>query len=126
MLRKSDLTDAEHAERAKLHYALQSIPKGMSLEVVDMFHDIEGKYYRFRKGGNTMKREDYISDETVVKRAKEAVRLEIEKNKALGVPVVIYDRKSQIIYQENDDGTRTEIGRKMRKGRYSERVSKEA
>lgn len=73
-----------------------------------------------------MKREDYISDETVVKRAKEAVRLEIEKNKALGVPVVIYDRKSQIIYQENDDGTRTEVGRKMREGRYSERVSKEA
>ena len=50
-----------------------------------MFHDIEGKYYRFKKGGNTMKREDYISDETVVKRAKEAVRLEIEKNKALRV-----------------------------------------
>ena len=73
-----------------------------------------------------MKREDYISDETVVKRAKEAVRLEIEKNKALGVPVVIYDRKSQIIYQENDDGTRTEVGRRMRKERYSERVSKEA
>ena len=73
-----------------------------------------------------MKREDYISDETVVKRAKEAVRLEIEKNKALGVPVIIYDRKSQIIYQENSDGTRTEVGRRMRKGRYSERVSKEA
>ena len=72
-----------------------------------------------------MKREDYISDETVVKRAKEAVRLEIEKNKALGVPVVIYDRKSQIIYQENDDGTRTEVGRKMRKERYSEWIEKE-
>lgn len=73
-----------------------------------------------------MKREDYISDETVIKRANEAVRIELEKNKALGVPVVLYDRESQIIYQENSDGTRTEIGRKMRKGRYSERVSKEA
>ena len=73
-----------------------------------------------------MKREDYISDETVIKRANEAVRIELEKNKALGVPVVLYDRESQIIYRENSDGTRTEIGRKMRKGRYSERVSKEA
>lgn len=73
-----------------------------------------------------MKREDYISDETVIKRANEAVRIELEKNKALGVPVVIYDRESQIIYRENSDGTRTEVGRKIRKERYSERVSKEA
>lgn len=73
-----------------------------------------------------MKREDYISDETVIKHANEAVRIELEKNKALGVPVVIYDRKSQIIYQENDDGTRIEVGRRMRKERYSERISKKA
>ncbi len=73
-----------------------------------------------------MKREDYISDETVIKRANEAVRIELEKNKALGVPVVIYDRESQIIYQENDDGTRIEVGRRMRKERYSERISKKA
>lgn len=71
-----------------------------------------------------MKREDYISDETVVKRANEAVRIELEKNKALGIPVVIYDRESQIIYRENSDGTRTEVGRRMRKERYSERISK--
>ena len=69
-----------------------------------------------------MKREDYISDETVIKRANEAVRIELEKNKALGVPVVIYDRESQIIYRENSDGTRTEVGRRMRKERYSERI----
>lgn len=73
-----------------------------------------------------MKREDYISDEAVIKRANEAVRIELEKNKALGVPVVIYDRESQIIYQENDDGTRIEVGRRMRKERYSERISKKA
>lgn len=71
-----------------------------------------------------MRREDYISDEAVVKRANEAVRIELEKNRALGVPVVIYDRENQIIYQENDDGTRKEIGRRMRKERYSERISK--
>lgn len=75
---------------------------------------------------HTMKREDYIPDEEVIKRANEAVRIELEKNRALGVPVVIYDRESQIIYQENDDGTRIEVGRRMRKERYSERISKEA
>ncbi|MCI8693515.1 MAG: hypothetical protein HFH91_12410 [Lachnospiraceae bacterium] len=73
-----------------------------------------------------MKREDYIPDEAVIKRANEAVRIELEKNRALGVPVVIYDRESQIIYQENEDGTRIEVGRRMRKERYSERISKEA
>ena len=73
-----------------------------------------------------MKREDYISDETVVKRANAAVRIELEKNKALGIPAVIYDRESQIIYRENEDGTRTEVGKRMRKGRYGERVSKES
>ena len=73
-----------------------------------------------------MKREGYISDETVVKRANAAVRIELEKNKALGIPAVIYDRESQIIYRENEDGTRTEVGKRMRKGRYGERVSKEA
>ena len=62
-----------------------------------------------------MRREEYISDETVIKRANEAVRIELEKNKALGIPVVIYDRESQIIYRENEDGTRTEVGRRMRK-----------
>ena len=73
-----------------------------------------------------MKREDYIPDEAVIKRANAAVRIELEKNRALGVPVVIYDRESQIIYQENEDGTRIEVGRRMRKERYSERISKEA
>ncbi len=72
-----------------------------------------------------MKREEYISDETVIKRANAAVKIELEKNKALGIPVVIYDRESQIIYRENDDGTRTEVRRRMRKGRYGERISKD-
>lgn len=73
-----------------------------------------------------MKREDYISDETVIKRANEAVRIELEKNRALGIPVIVYDRESQIIYRENEDGTRTEVGSRVRKERYSERISKKA
>lgn len=73
-----------------------------------------------------MKREEYISDETVIKRANAAVKIELEKNKALGIPVVIYDRENQIIYRENEDGIRTEVGKRLRKGRYSERVTKES
>ena len=73
-----------------------------------------------------MKRENYISDEAVVKRANAAVRIELEKKKAMDIPVVIYDSEKQIIYQENSDGTRIEVGQRLRKGRYSERVAKEA
>ena len=69
-----------------------------------------------------MKREEYIPDEMVVKRVKEAVRIELEKRKAMDVPVIVYDRETQAIYQENSDGTRTEVGRKMRKGRYNKRI----
>lgn len=73
-----------------------------------------------------MKREEYISDEMVVKRVNEAVRIELEKKRAMDVPIVTYDRETQIIYQENSDGSRVEVGRRMRKGRYSERVAEKA
>lgn len=76
--------------------------------------------------GAFLKHKAYISDEKVIKRANAAVRIELEKNKALGIPSVIYDRESQIIYRENGDGTRIEVGRKMRRGRYSEQISKKA
>lgn len=73
-----------------------------------------------------MRREEYISDEAVVKRAIEAVRIELEKKKALDIPAVVYDRETQIIYHENSDGSRVEAGKRMRKERYSERVGKKA
>jgi hypothetical protein len=73
-----------------------------------------------------MRREEYISDEMVVKRVNEAVRIELEKKRALDVPIVRYDRETQIIYQENSDGSKVEVGRRMRRGRYSERVAKKA
>lgn len=73
-----------------------------------------------------MKRENYISDETVVKRANAAVRIELEKKRALDIPIVVYDRETQRIYHENSDGTRVEIGKRMRKERYSERIAKKA
>lgn len=73
-----------------------------------------------------MKREQYISDESVVKRVNAAVKIELEKKKVMDIPAVVYDRKTQIIYHENSDGTRVAIGKRIRKGRYSERVTKEA
>lgn len=73
-----------------------------------------------------MKREDYIPDEMVVKRANAAVKIELEKKKAMDIPIVTYDSEKQIIYKVNSDGTKVEVGRKMRKGRYGERNSKKA
>lgn len=63
-----------------------------------------------------------ISDGEVVHRARAAVQIELEKKKALGVPAVVFDRKTQTIYHENQDGTRIAVGQRLRKGRYSERV----
>ncbi|MCM1048350.1 MAG: ATP-binding protein [Clostridiales bacterium] len=40
---KSNLTDVERVERAKLRSELQNISKGMSLEIKDILYDIEGK-----------------------------------------------------------------------------------
>ena len=68
---------------------------------------------------------DYITDEQVVKRANAAVGLEIEKLKAMGAPVIIYDRKKQVVVSRNNDGTETEVGKRLRKGSYSERIKKE-
>ena len=73
-----------------------------------------------------MKRGDYISDDAVVKRANAAVWLELEKKKVLDIPVGVYDSGTQTIYHEANDGTRVEIGKRMRKERYSERVAKKA
>lgn len=68
---------------------------------------------------------DYITDEQVVKRANAAVGLEIEKLKAMEAPVIIYDRKKQVVVRRNSDGTETEVGKRLRKGSYSERIGKE-
>lgn len=68
----------------------------------------------------------YISDFQVVKRANAAVKIELDKKKAMDVPIAIYDRKTQTIYQQNSDGTRMKLVKRIRKGRYSERVAKKA
>lgn len=71
-------------------------------------------------------REDYITDEQVVKRANAAIKLEIERLTAMDAPVIVYDRKKQVVIQRNSDGTEIEVGQRLRKGHYSERVAKKA
>ena len=73
-----------------------------------------------------MRREEYISDDMVVKRANAAIRLELEKKKAMDIPGIVYDIETKEFYKEHSDGTRVKVGKRMRKGRYSERVAKKA
>ncbi|MBR2045491.1 MAG: hypothetical protein IJ958_05080 [Agathobacter sp.] len=73
-----------------------------------------------------MRREEYITDSQVVKRAQAAVKLELEKQKALDNPLVIYDAKTGIIYHENSDGSRVAIGKRRKEGRFSEQFAKKA
>lgn len=67
-----------------------------------------------------------ITDEQVVKRANAAVMLEIEKLKALDVPVYVYNRKKRAVVRQNSDGTEIVVGKCIREGHYSERVAKKA
>ncbi|MCD7955631.1 MAG: hypothetical protein LUG93_07750 [Lachnospiraceae bacterium] len=69
-----------------------------------------------------MRREDYIPDESVVKRANAAVAIELEKKKAMDMPAVVYDSETKLIYHVYGDGTRVEIGKRLREGRFSERT----
>lgn len=70
-------------------------------------------------------KQNYITDEQVVKRANAAVELEIERLKVLDAPVIVYDRKKQVVVRRNGDGTEVEVGKRLRKGNYSERAAKE-
>lgn len=48
-----------------------------------------------------MGRANCITDKQVVQRVQVAVKLELEKNKALGVPIVVYDRERKIIIKNS-------------------------
>lgn len=73
-----------------------------------------------------MEKAGYISDAQVVKRAAAAVKIELEKKKAMDIPIAVYDRKTQTIYEEESDGSRKVVGERLRRGRYSERIAKKA
>ncbi len=73
-----------------------------------------------------MAQDKYISDEQVVKRANCAVKIVLEKKRALDVPVVAYDRETQSICIIAEDGSKTPICGRYNHGRYSERAKQKA
>ena len=72
-----------------------------------------------------MKRENYIDDKQVVKRANEAVKLALYKKKVTETPIVVYDRTSKVIYNLKADGTREILSTRKTVGRYSERCKQQ-
>lgn len=50
----------------------------------------------------------------IVKRVNATVRIELERKRVLDVPIVTYDRETQIIYQENSDVRGEVVWRKVR------------
>lgn len=67
---------------------------------------------------------DLIPDDSIlVKKARLAVKLELQKKRALGQPIVKFNPKTKEIYMENTDGTITPMGSAAEQGRYSERLN---
>lgn len=72
-----------------------------------------------------MNRDEYIYDKQVVKRACSAVKLAIEKKQTLGVPVIVYDRKTGNICDLKENGSVDIVTSRTKRERYSERVAKQ-
>ena len=67
---------------------------------------------------------DQIPDDSIlVKNARLAVKLELQKKRAWGQPIVRFDPKTREIYMENPDGSITPMGSAAEQGRYSERLN---
>ncbi len=65
-----------------------------------------------------------ITDADVVKRVKTAIKIDIEKRKAMQAPVAVYDHETGSVYAEYSDGTRILMGSKIKRGSYGERNEK--
>lgn len=59
-----------------------------------------------------------ITDEEVVKRVKSAITIDIEKKKAMNIPIAVFDAESGNIYAEYNDGTRVLMGNRLKRGNY--------
>lgn len=67
---------------------------------------------------------DLIPDDSVlVKNARLAVKLELQKKRALGQPIARFNPKTKEIYMENPDGSITLMGSAAEQGRYSEQLN---
>lgn len=67
-----------------------------------------------------------ITDTMVVKRVNAAVKIALEKNKAMDIPSIVYDRKTQKIYEIRSNGERVVVADRVLKGRYSERAEQKS
>lgn len=61
-----------------------------------------------------------ISDKDVVKRVKSAVKIDMEKRKAMNAPIAVFDAESGNVYAEYSDGTRVLMGNRIKMGGYSD------
>lgn len=64
-----------------------------------------------------------ITDADVVKRVKSAVKIDIEKKKAMNAPIAVFDAKSGNVYAEYSDGRRVLMGSKIKRGNYGEQTN---
>ena len=60
-----------------------------------------------------------ITDAESVNRAKIAVKIELEKRKAMNAPIAVYDPKTGVIYAQYNDGRKEVIGKRTKGGRLS-------
>ncbi|MEY8232680.1 hypothetical protein AALA82_13815 [Oscillospiraceae bacterium 50-16] len=65
-------------------------------------------------------------DSTLVKKARLAVKLELQKKRALGLPITRFNPKTRELYRENPDGSITSMGILTDQRRYSERLNEKA
>lgn len=63
-----------------------------------------------------------LTDDEIVGRVQTAVRLAIEKQKAMGIDIVRYDPKRCCLYIINPDGTETIVKENVQRVRYSEQT----
>lgn len=63
-----------------------------------------------------------ITDKDVVKRVKSAVKLDIEKKKAMNAPIAVYDPETGNVYALYNDGKKVLMGKRIKRGGYSEQA----
>ncbi len=61
-----------------------------------------------------------ITDADVVKRIQNAVKIDIDRRKAMNAPIAVYDPDTGNVYAEYGDGKRILMGSKIKRGSYSE------
>lgn len=54
-------------------------------------------------------RERTLSDAETVRRARKAVELELEKRRAMDMPIAVYDKKTRKVYACFADGTKIDM-----------------